>query len=342
MNVSISRKAVIGKGSFGVVYQAMDRNTNHIIACKEVCLVRSGSSGDPVPLIRQELSLLKQLDHPNIVKCLGEDHDDKYLRIYMEYVTGGSIHSILRMFGTLQERQASNFTKQVLQGLKYLHDRHICHRDLKGDNLLVDTQGVLKLADFGTAKELLTQATSVAGTAYFMAPEVIQGVGHGVEADVWSVGCCVIEMLTGKPPFSHLKNQYAIMMHVAGGSAGGGGNAIDEVLPAGHQFSTAAVQFLTRCFPRKPSERATATQLLKDPWILSPPNPAAGVDDGRPFIDAGSIHLAGQQTIREAQTMTRDEVQRLQSNTATASDPMHSVNPLALCDDEDDHVLGEW
>ncbi|CUG89331.1 protein kinase, putative [Bodo saltans] len=220
LRVKVSHKAVIGKGSFGVVYQAMNLDTNHIIACKEICLVNKGanahSSADQVKQIKQELAMLKQLDHPNIVKCLGEDCDDKFLRIYMEYVTGGSISSILKMFGSLQEKQAAIFTHQMLEGLLYLHAKNICHRDLKGDNLLIDTRGVLKLADFGTAKELASQATStVAGTAYFMAPEVIQGVGHGVEADVWSVGCCVIEMITGKPPFFHLKNQYAIMMHVA-------------------------------------------------------------------------------------------------------------------------------
>ncbi|CUG85102.1 protein kinase, putative, partial [Bodo saltans] len=297
LRVKVSHKAVIGKGSFGVVYQAMNLDTNHIIACKEICLVNKGanahSSADQVKQIKQELAMLKQLDHPNIVKCLGEDCDDKFLRIYMEYVTGGSIDkflriymeyvtggsisSILKMFGSLQEKQAAIFTHQMLEGLLYLHAKNICHRDLKGDNLLIDTRGVLKLADFGTAKELASQATStVAGTAYFMAPEVIQGVGHGVEADVWSVGCCVIEMITGKPPFFHLKNQYAIMMHVAENS-----KSLDDVFPAG--VSPECTSFLKRCLIRNPHDRATVKELLKSRWIQNPPEPpsSSSVPSGR-------------------------------------------------------------
>jgi serine/threonine protein kinase len=364
LRVKVSHKAVIGKGSFGVVYQAMNLDTNHIIACKEICLVNKGSnahsSADQVKQIKQELAMLKQLDHPNIVKCLGEDCDDKFLRIYMEYVTGGSISSIIKMFGSLQEKQASIFTHQMLEGLLYLHAKNICHRDLKGDNLLIDTRGVLKLADFGTAKELASQATStVAGTAYFMAPEVIQGVGHGVEADVWSVGCCVIEMITGKPPFFHLKNQYAIMMHVAENS-----KSLDDVFPAG--VSPECTAFLKRCLIRNPHDRATVKELLRHKWIVAPPDPilsgslshagtsstlsntqtsgdgsATPVDDsgfggGRGLLDTASIHLAGQQSMREAREMLQRERDELQQNNENGGAAVSSFNPMDLIEDDDD------
>eukprot|EP00658_Telonema_sp_P-2_P034168 TRINITY_DN24964_c0_g1_i1.p1 TRINITY_DN24964_c0_g1~~TRINITY_DN24964_c0_g1_i1.p1 ORF type:complete len:228 (+),score=41.78 TRINITY_DN24964_c0_g1_i1:59-742(+) len=147
---------------------------------------------------------------------------------------------------------------------QYLHDRKIAHRDLKGDNLLLETDGTVKLADFGTAKELATQAMSVAGTAYFMAPEVIKGIGHGIEADVWSVGCCVIEMLTGKPPFSDLKNQYAIMMRIAESDT-----SLDDMFPP--NASPAVLHFLRRCVVRDPSQRATCSELLREDWIVNPP-----------------------------------------------------------------------
>jgi hypothetical protein len=318
--VNLAQKALIGRGSFGVVYQAMDRDTNHIIAVKEIILPPNSNSGSrdggTLQLFRKEIALLRQLDHPNIVKCLGEDHDDRTLRIYMEYVTGGSISSILRIFGPLSEKQASIFGKQMLQGLLYLHSRNICHRDLKGDNLLVDTKGNLKLADFGTARELASQATSVAGTSYFMAPEVIRGTGHGVEADIWSCGCCIVEMLTGKPPFSHLTNQYAVMMHVADSSC-----EVEAVPPS---VSPACRAFLKRCFVRSPDGRATAAELLQHEWIVELPQDSADVC-GDSSSECGAL-LLSPSSIRRVQMDTLD---RARSSVLTTD----SVNPLASFND---------
>ncbi|RNF04256.1 putative protein kinase [Trypanosoma rangeli] len=267
MHVSLAHKALIGKGSFGVVFQAMDRDTNHIIAVKEITFV-NGAKSKALEAVRKELALLKLLDHPHIVKCLGEECDEGCLRIYMEYVSGGSISSVLRIFGPFQEKQASIYTRQMLEGLSYLHSKNIMHRDLKGDNLLVDPNGTLKISDFGTAKDLLDSnaPSALAGTAYFMSPEVILSQNVGLKSDVWSVGCCVIEMLTGTPPFSKVKTQYATMMLVAETQ----GELFPNMLPKGYHFSSAVMAFLQRCLWRDPSARSTAQELLSDPWILNP------------------------------------------------------------------------
>ncbi|EKF27506.1 protein kinase, putative [Trypanosoma cruzi marinkellei] len=268
MHVSLAHKALIGKGSFGVVFQAMDRDTNHIIAVKEISF-SAGSESKVLKAVRKELALLKLLDHPHIVKCLGEECEESCLRIYMEYVSGGSISSVLRTFGPFQEKQASIYTRQMLEGLEYLHSKNIMHRDLKGDNLLVDPNGTLKISDFGTAKDLLdpNASTALAGTAYFMAPEVILSLGVGLPSDVWSVGCCVIEMLTGSPPFSGVKNQYSMMMRVAETE----GELFPEMIPKGQGLSAGAKSFLRRCLQRDPLKRATAKELLDDPWIVRTP-----------------------------------------------------------------------
>lgn len=268
MRVNIAHKALIGKGSFGVVYQAMDLDTNHLIAVKEINF-SSGAEGKNVSAVRKELALLKLLDHPHIVKCLGEECDEKCLRIYLEYVSGGSISGVLRNFGSFQEKQASIYTRQMLEGLAYLHSKNIMHRDLKGDNLLVDPNGTLKISDFGTAKNLLdaTNITGIAGTAYFMAPEVILAQDVGLASDVWSVGCCVIEMLTGRPPFSETKNQYALMLRVADTK----GELFPEMIPPNSGLSSDAISFLKRCLQRDPLKRPTAQELLSDAWILKPP-----------------------------------------------------------------------
>ena len=98
-----------------------------------------------------------------------------------------------------------------MEGLEYLHAHDVVHRDIKGANVLVDCNGICKLADFGGAKKIYSAAnkeqyTSLRGTPYWMAPEVIKQTGHGRKADIWSVGCTVIEMATGKPPWSQYKN----------------------------------------------------------------------------------------------------------------------------------------
>ncbi|KEG07145.1 protein kinase [Trypanosoma grayi] len=269
MRVSLAHKALIGRGSFGVVFQAMDRDTNHIIAVKEIDFTK-GADNKAVEAVRKELAMLKLLDHPHIVKCLGEECDESCLRIYLEYVSGGSISSVLRTFGPFQEKQASIYARQMLEGLEYLHSMNIMHRDLKGDNLLVDPHGTLKITDFGTAKNLLDHSdpTALAGTAYFMAPEAILGKDVGLLSDVWSVGCCVIEMLTGSPPFSEVKNQYALMMRVAGTK----GELFPGMIPGGRKFSERAMTFLRRCLQRDPMRRPRMGELLRDPWIVSPPD----------------------------------------------------------------------
>nr|CCC91476.1 putative protein kinase [Trypanosoma congolense IL3000] len=273
MRVCLAHKALIGKGSFGVVFQAMNLDTNQIIAVKEIAFA-SDTSDEVRKAVRREFNTLRVLDHPHVVKCLGAEWSDTYLRIYLEYVSGGSISSILRTFGPFREKQASIFTRQMLHGLAYLHSRNIIHRDIKGDNLLVDTNGTLKISDFGTAKCLLGQqqhrntSTSVpAGTVYFMAPEVIIGDPEGFTSDIWSVGCCVIEMLTGSAPFSRMKNQYSAMMRLAEHK----GELASSMIPKDRNLSDKTVAFLMRCLQRDQSKRPSAMELLMDPWIQSPP-----------------------------------------------------------------------
>jgi serine/threonine protein kinase len=264
-HISLGRKELLGKGTFGMVYRAMDLDTNRIIAVKEVTIAPGSMRPEQLATLRREIAMMQKLDHPNIVKYLGEHWDgQQHLRIFMEYVAGGTVSSLLRSFGPATEQQASRYARQILEGLRYLHDQRIAHRDLKGENLLVDVDGTLKLADFGTAKELATQTKSVAGTAFFMAPEVIRGVGHGIEADVWSAGCCVVEMLSGKPPFAGFSNQYAIMMHIA--------ELKDGTFPIPDSVSPLGRDFLNRCLRADPGARSTVTELLQHEWILNPPS----------------------------------------------------------------------
>ncbi|CCW64280.1 unnamed protein product [Phytomonas sp. EM1] len=321
LRVRLNHKALIGKGSYGMVFQAMVLDTNSVIAVKEIpignslrsshrslesdsnCRHSCGPAAEgelerevvrasSMPLnvrklpnsslnsnnvdfhgklksVCKELSLMRQLDHPNIVKYLGEEIDDSCIRIYMEYVSAGSISSLLRTFGSFQERQVVNFTRQILRGVAYLHSKGIAHHDLKGDNLLVEPSGTLKLADFGTAQEIHAKkrGRKIAGTAYFIAPEVVTQGASSFESDIWSVGCCVIEMLTGVAPLSHLATKYSVMMMLAESSD----DLFKHYIPKDHNWSLDVVDFLMQCLQWDPAKRPSAEQLLNHPWLMQAP-----------------------------------------------------------------------
>uniref|UniRef100_A0A8U8BGZ9 Uncharacterized protein n=1 Tax=Geospiza parvula TaxID=87175 RepID=A0A8U8BGZ9_GEOPR len=153
----------------------------------------------------EEVDLLKTLKHVNIVTYLGTCLEDNILNIFMEFVPGGSISSILNRFGPLPEVVLCKYTKQILQGVAYLHDNCVVHRDIKGNNVMLMPTGVIKLIDFGCARRLAWASLSgtrgellrsVHGTPYWMAPEVISDSGYGRKSDIWSVGCTVFEMAT--------------------------------------------------------------------------------------------------------------------------------------------------
>ncbi|KAJ0773357.1 putative mitogen-activated protein kinase kinase kinase STE-STE11 family [Helianthus annuus] len=209
----------LGSGSFGTVYEGFNEY-GFFFAVKEVSLLDQGSQGKQSILqleqviyellssSRVEIFLLSQFQHDNIVRYLGTDKDDGKLYIFLELVPKGSLANLYQKY-RLRDSQVSTYTRQILSGLSYLHDRNVVHRDIKCANILVDVSGSVKLADFGLAKATkLNDIKSCKGTPYWMAPEVVnnkKNKGYGPAADIWSLGCTVLEMLTGRVPYSHLE-----------------------------------------------------------------------------------------------------------------------------------------
>ncbi|XP_078535406.1 mitogen-activated protein kinase kinase kinase 2 [Lissotriton helveticus] len=210
---------LLGQGAFGRVFLCYDADTGRELAVKQVQFdPDSPETSKEVSALECEIQLLKNLLHERIVQYYGclRDSQERTLSIFMEYMPGGSIKDQLKAYGALTENVTRKYTRQILEGVYYLHSNMIVHRDIKGANILRDSAGNVKLGDFGASKRLQTICLSgtgmmsVTGTPYWMSPEVISGEGYGRKADIWSVGCTVVEMLTEKPPWAEFEAMAAI------------------------------------------------------------------------------------------------------------------------------------
>ncbi|KAL3630129.1 hypothetical protein CASFOL_023113 [Castilleja foliolosa] len=252
---------LLGRGTFGHVYLGFNSENGQMCAIKEVKVVSDDqSSKESLKQLNQEIALLSKLSQANIVQYYGSDLTEERLSVYLEYVSGGSIHKLLQEYGSFGEPVIQNYTRQILSGLAYLHGRNTVHRDIKGANILVDPNGEVKLADFGMAKHITSCSSmlSFKGSPYWMAPEVVMNTnGYSLPVDIWSLGCTILEMATSKPPWSQYEGVAAIFKI---------GNSRDTPEIPDH-LSADAKNFIRLCLQREPSSRPTASQLLGHPFV---------------------------------------------------------------------------
>ncbi|CBF86503.1 hypothetical protein AN2269.2 [Aspergillus nidulans FGSC A4] len=279
--VNWMKGSLIGEGSFGSVFLALHSITGELMAVKQVEIpsATKGTEFDKrknsmVEALKHEIDLLQGLHHPNIVQYLGTTADDQYLNIFLEYVPGGSIATMLKQYNTFQEPLIKNFVRQILAGLSYLHSKDIIHRDIKGANVLVDNKGGIKISDFGISKRVEASTVlgsrasnggghihrpSLQGSVYWMAPEVVRQTAHTKKADIWSLGCLVIEMFIGSHPFPDCSQLQAIFAI--------GSNKARP--PAPEHASKDAVAFLDMTFQLDHEKRPDADELLKSPFLAT-------------------------------------------------------------------------
>lgn len=277
-NVKYMKGALIGQGSFGSVYLALHAVTGELMAVKQVEMPStSGASQidqrktNMVEALKHEIGLLRDLKHKNIVQYLGSNSDESHLNIFLEYVPGGSVATMLVNYGPLGESLIQNFVRQILTGLAYLHSRDIIHRDIKGANILVDNKGSVKISDFGISKRVEASSllstpgngkkgnprVSLQGSVFWMAPEVVRQTAYTRKADIWSLGCLIVEMFTGSHPHPNCTQLQAIF------KIGGSGDASPTVPENAGEDARA---FLKQTFMIDHEMRPTADELLGSPF----------------------------------------------------------------------------
>ncbi|SCV01962.1 LAME_0G19680g1_1 [Lachancea meyersii CBS 8951] len=250
-------KQVVGKGAYGIVYRAVNRQTGKQVAIKVIEYDEEEELNEHM----LEIDLLKNLKHENIVKYHGFIQKSHQLFILLEYCSQGSLRDLIKR-GPVDENECRAYIKQTLHGLRYLHEQGVIHRDIKAANLLLDGHNVVKLADFGVSTRVNSLAMTYAGSPNWMAPEVMMGQGATTVSDIWSLGATVVEILTGNPPFHNLVNEAACYAIVH-----------DVYLPP-KSLSSTCRKFMRACFQKIVFQRPTAQDLLKYDWITEPHKPS--------------------------------------------------------------------
>lgn len=253
---------MLGRGSLGSVFRALDQRTGQMLAVKEVVIDKNDDNDLRfMKALANEISIAQALQHPHIVSYLGHDLIDSRIYIYLEYMPGGSIAQVLSQFGPLDESLIRIYTRGLLGGLEYMHSRSppVLHRDIKGANILVGMDCRVKLADFGCSKRQAdTLSFTTKGSIPWMAPEVIQQTGYGRMADIWSFGCVIIEMASGAHPWGTFDNPMAAMVRIG---------MTEELPPLPPGLSKDCIDFITRCLQRDATKRSCAKDLLDHAFV---------------------------------------------------------------------------
>eukprot|EP00754_Rhynchopus_humris_P050409 Rhum_TRINITY_DN8945_c0_g1::Rhum_TRINITY_DN8945_c0_g1_i1::g.30537::m.30537 len=287
--------SLIGQGGFGKVYIGFNTATGELMAVKNIPFNHADQlAKEKLQKLQMEIQTMKNLDHPNIVKYFFTERSGDSVNIFMEYVPGGSIADLLKQFGALCTGTVCYYTRQILLGLRYLHMKGVIHRDIKGGNILITVSGECKLGDFGAAAligGLQAKRKSVAGTPMWMAPEIICQKEYNQSVDIWSLGCTVIEMMTGNPPFAHMcDNQMDYLRLITGDDP-------QLIFPPECKEDKDLHDMLRRCLTQNPAGRPSAMQLLLHDFILKAACNEDTLESRPGVVDALSLLSGGRLSV---------------------------------------------
>ncbi|ELP89686.1 serine/threonine protein kinase PAK, putative [Entamoeba invadens IP1] len=251
----------IGEGAAGEVFLAQNKKDGKDFALKK-CVITSKNEKSLI----NEIEIMKNCKHVNIVSFFGSYLEEGYVWVVMEFMDSGCLTEILTEYENgfkLTEPQMAFVLREVMRGLLYLHQRHKIHRDIKSDNILISSDGSVKIGDFGYAAQLTSQRdkrNSIVGTPYWMAPEVIRNKLYDAKADIWSIGIMMMEMTEGDPPYMELPPLRALFLITTKGI---------PPLKERESWTPDLVKLVESCLMKDPNLRPTSEQVLESPFVAS-------------------------------------------------------------------------
>ncbi|XP_058636120.1 aurora kinase A [Onychostoma macrolepis] len=253
-NFDIGR--ALGKGKFGSVYLARERQTKFILALKVLFKKQLEKAGVEHQL-RREVEIQSHLRHPNILRLYGYFHDTARVYLILEFAPKGELYGELQRCGTFDDQRSATYIMELADALNYCHSKNVIHRDIKPENLLLGSNGELKIADFGWSVHTpSSRRSTLCGTLDYLPPEMIEGKTHDEKVDLWSLGVLCYEFLVGRPPFetkSHEETYRKI-------------SRVEFTYPA--HVSEGSRDLINRLLKHNPMHRLPIQGVMVHPWVL--------------------------------------------------------------------------
>uniref|UniRef100_A0A3B4Y2E5 non-specific serine/threonine protein kinase n=1 Tax=Seriola lalandi dorsalis TaxID=1841481 RepID=A0A3B4Y2E5_SERLL len=248
----------LGKGKFGNVYLARERQSKFILALKVLFKKQLEKAGVEHQL-RREVEIQSHLRHPNILRLYGYFHDASRVYLILEFAPKGELYSELQRCGNFTEDRSATYIMELADALNYCHSKKVIHRDIKPENLLLGANGELKIADFGWSVHTpSSRRSTLCGTLDYLPPEMIEGKTHDEKVDLWSLGVLCYEFLVGKPPFE-AKTHEDTYRRIS---------RVEYTYPAQSNISAGAKDLVARLLKHNPMHRLPIQGVLSHPWVV--------------------------------------------------------------------------